>query len=121
MYLGARIITGLLAIIGLVIGARGALAGLAGVDAPALLDNEYRFFAGIWFAVGLGLAYCVVYLKEAAGLFRGLMLALFCGGIARAIGLTAYAPEPPMVAAIAIELIAPVLLVWMQARLVRTT
>ena len=116
-----RVLTSLLAVIAVVIGGRGVLFGLSDVQASAVLDNEHRFFAGIWFGVGIGLAYCVVHLRESTLLFRGLMLTIFVGGMARIIGLGSYEPEAQIIAPIAIELIAPTLLVWMQSRVAQHT
>jgi len=115
MNIATRILTALLAIIAFILGGHGAIEGLA-VEAPSILDNEYRFFAGVWFGVGLGLAYCVLHLERTTLLFRALMLTIFMGGIARIIGLSEYAAEAQIIAPIAIELVAPILLVWMQSR-----
>ena len=113
-----RLLTALLALIGVGIGGKGVFIGLSALSAPMALDNEYRFFAGIWFGVGCGLAYCLFHIRHCSALYRGLMATIFIGGIARAIGAMSYpAVDRQIIVAIAIELILPALLVWLQAGL----
>ena len=111
-----RVLTLLLGIIGLVTGAKSVLEGL---DAAPLLDNTHRFYAGIWLAVGLGLLHSAVAYDKAEPVFRFLMRVLIVGGIARAIGLLDYPPERPIVAAIGIEIVVPVVLLTLRARAAR--
>lgn len=113
-----RVFTALLTLIGFAVGGKSIFLGLSELSAPPLLDNEYRFFAGIWFGVGCGLAYCLFHIRHCSALYRGLMATIFVGGIARAIGAIGYpAVEQKIVVAIVIELILPVILVWLQAGL----
>ncbi len=116
MKIAAQILTGILVFFGFYLGLTQMIGGLP-ADVPTMLDNHHRFFAGIWFGVGFGLAYCIRYLEDATVLFRALLLAIFIGGIARIIGFTAYDPEARMIVATAIELIFPPALVWMQSRI----
>ena len=113
-----RLFTGLLGVIALVTGGEAMLLGLGDVDVPALLDNTYRFLAGIWFGAGCGLVYCVLNIESSTLLLRSLMLAIFLGGIARLIGLPEYEViEPQFMVAIAIELFFPPLIVGLQSGL----
>lgn len=116
MNVTTRVLTGLLALIGIVSGLAGVFGGVDGEVASAV-DNQFRYFAGVWLAVGLGLAYCAVKIRESTELFRVMMLAVFLGGMARAIGVIGYGAETKLMVAIGIELVVPVLLVWMQGRL----
>ena len=120
MKMTAQILTGALVFFGFFLGVPSVINGLP-ADAPTMLDNHFRFFAGIWIGVGLGLAYCIMNLETATVLFRGLLLTIFIGGVARIIGFTAYDPEPRMLIATAIELIFPPALVWMQSRISHET
>lgn len=122
MSLAARILTGLLALIGVGTGAKSIFFGLAESNAAALLDNGHRFYAGIWLGVGLSLLYCAVRWKseDVTLLFRASMLAIMVGGVARAVGLLHYGAEPPMLVAIAIEWVVPVVAIALESRKPRT-
>ena len=113
-----RVFTALLALIGFAVGGKSIFLGLSELSAPPMLDNEYRFFAGIWFGVGCGLAYCLFNIRRCAALYRGLMVMIFVGGIARVIGAIGYpAVDRQIVVAIVIELVLPVILVRLQTSL----
>jgi hypothetical protein len=105
-----RIGAGLCALIVLASGTKAVLFGLQGAGASDLLDNHYRFYAGVWVALGLGLAWCVLYLEQSTALFRFAMGAVMLGGLARVVGLSAYPPDAEMVAALVVELVLPPLL-----------
>lgn len=109
-----RVFTFLLGVIGLATGGASVLSGLA--DATPALDNTFRFQAGIWMAVGLGLLHSAVAYEKSEQLFRFLMQALIVGGLARAVGLLDYAPERAVVAPIIIELVVPTLLLVLRAK-----
>ena len=111
----ARIGTALFALIALASGGRAVFGGLAVDGVEQQLDNDHRFFAAIWMAVGLGLAYCVPYLRDSTALFRFLMLALMAGGVGRALGWLSYPPDTRMIVAVAIELVLPLVLMMLQA------
>ncbi len=117
MLIIARILTGLLALIALGTGAKSALGGLSELpEVPQVLDNTYRYYAGVWAGVGAGLAYCAVAMPEVTVLLRCLMLAIFLGGLARAVGMTAYdAVETKVMVGTGIEVIAPILVIGLTA------
>lgn len=118
MLIVARILTGLLALIALGTGIKTVLGGLAEVAlAPQVLDNTFRYYAGVWAGVGVGLAYCVAFMREQTTLLRFLLLAVFLGGVARAVGMTAYdAIETKFIVGTLIETILPLIIVGFQAR-----
>lgn len=110
-----RFLTGILTLLGIVIGGKSVIMGLNLADAPTSLDNGYRFYAGTWFGVSLGLGYCIFHIQRCGLLYRGLLLTIFVGGIARIVGAFSYAQvEPNIIVPTLIELILPPLLVWLQ-------
>lgn len=84
-----------------------------------LADSAIRFFAGIWFVVGLGLFYTLGNLAQRTQLFRLSMLAIFVGGLGRILSVVQVGVAQEMLPPILIELILPPLLVFFQARLSR--
>ncbi|MDP5172143.1 MAG: DUF4345 domain-containing protein [Bacteroidia bacterium] len=84
-----------------------------------MADNSHRFIAAMWGSMSLGFFYCAWNLNEIA-LFRFLMIALFIGGIVRAVALVHYSPTPIIWAVIALELIPPPILWYMHSQLVET-
>ena len=66
----------------------------------------------MWAGVGAGLAYCAVNIADSTLLLRALMLAVFIGGIARAVGLPSYdAYDKKIIVGIVIETVVPLLVV----------
>lgn len=95
---------------------------MAGPYDPAvapMADNSHRFIAAIWGSLSLGFFYCAWNLNEVA-LFRFLMIALFIGGIVRAVALIHYAPTPIIWAVIALELIPTPILLYLHSQLVES-
>jgi hypothetical protein len=75
--------------------------------------------AGVW--AGVGLAYCVAYMPQQTTLLRFLMLAIFIGGIARAVGMTGYdVIERKVIIGTVIDLVVPVVVVFLQAKAIRS-
>ncbi|WP_202638852.1 DUF4345 domain-containing protein [Bailinhaonella thermotolerans] len=121
-----RAFQGALVLLGLVI------VGTAGIDLAlgpfavpgdhrinASLDNNYRFFAGVWLALGLVLLSAVRRAPHATGAVRVVCAATFAGGLARLLSLAAAgASEPLYLAFIGIELVVPAALVLWQNRLI---
>lgn len=81
-----------------------------------MADNSHRFIAAIWASLTLGFLYCAWKPSEVA-LFRFLMIALFIGGIVRAVALIYYAPTPIIWAVILLELIPTPILWFMHTKL----
>ena len=96
-----QLVVGLLAFICLVPGGAGAFgginasAGFAGMETifnsesalRGFVDNQYRFGFGIFFTMGLMLVYALQNLKEHVAVFRFAVLAIFIGGIGRALNI----------------------------------
>ena len=110
-----RIATGLFGLIALATGAAALVKGLDVPSAAAIADNNHRFFAGVWLVSGIGLLHSAVDLAGSKNLFRLLMLAIFVGGVGRAIGMTAYEPETRMIVGTLIETVVPAALVGLHA------
>lgn len=75
-----------------------------------MADNTHRFLASIWASMGLALFYAAWKPTETT-LFRFLMIALFIGGLARAIALVNYKPTPIIIVIVLLELI-PTPILW---------
>ena len=95
-----RIGSGLLGLIGLISGGRAIWNGIEGHLGEAaasidpmvlnLMDNEFRFFAGIWFLVGFALIVGAIAIHKKPDLIQVGLEAVFVGGIARAVGIGQY-------------------------------
>lgn len=115
-----RIGAGLLGLIGLISGGRAIWNGIEGHlgDAAAtidpailnLMDNEFRFFAGIWFLVGFALIVGAILIHKKPDLIQIGLEAVFVGGIARAIGIAQYGGVRETIAPTLIELVVPLVL-----------
>lgn len=81
-----------------------------------MADNSHRFIAAIWASLALGFFYCAWFPSEVT-LFRFLMIALFIGGIVRAVALINYAPTPVIWAVIILELVPTPILWYMHSKL----
>lgn len=78
------------------------------------LDNHLRFYAGLWFAIGLACLWLVPRLKTEVALFRAIFVAVFVGGCGRVLSiLDAGMPPPEFIAYAAIEILgAPAVIYW---------
>ncbi|MEM7549477.1 MAG: DUF4345 domain-containing protein [Bacteroidota bacterium] len=85
-------------------------------DTTPFEDNSHRFIGAIWAATSLGFFYCAFNLEEIT-LFRFLMLALFIGGIVRAVACIHYPPDMPILATIFLELVPTPILWWLHTKL----
>jgi hypothetical protein len=99
----------------------GSLMGLANptyvrLDVPTIvaLDNNLRFYAGLWFAMGLMALWLAPRLEREATLFRALFVALFAGGCGRVLSMVfAGLPPPEFIAYAVLEVLgAPLVLYW---------
>lgn len=99
----------------------GSLMGLAnpayaslGLPSAIPLDNNLRFYAGLWFALGLVALWLAPRIEQEVALFRALFLALFIGGCGRVLSMVfAGLPPPEFIAYAAIEVLgAPAVLYW---------
>ncbi len=107
-----------LVLYGLIAAATGFMGITAKFDATvdAMIDNNHRYVAAIWMATSLAFFY-VAWNPSETALFRFLMIAVFLGGIVRAVALINYPATPFLIFLIAIELIPIVLMFWMPNKL----
>lgn len=103
----------------------GAMAGLEnptyaslGLPPAAVLDNNLRFYAGVWMGLGFAALWIVPGIEKQAALFRTICGALFLGGIGRLISMMSLG-EPPVeyIAYAAVEIFGSILLVVWQRRI----
>jgi hypothetical protein len=120
--LSRALVIGFCVLYGLIAFATGGLVMVGGAEAGAdpMTDNTFRFLAAIWVGVGVGFFTCAWRYRTETTLFRVLMVALFLGGIGRSTGLLHYPATTELIALIALELVPPLFLVPMQARLARS-
>lgn len=99
----------------------GSLMGLSnptyaslGLPPAIALDNNLRFYAGLWFALGLMALWLVPRLERERTLFRAIFVALFVGGCGRLLSmLFAGMPPPEFIAYATLEVIgAPLVIYW---------
>ena len=92
-----------------------AMVGAGGITNPA--DSHFRYLSGLLFGIGIAFATTIPEIEWRAGRFRLLTAIVVAGGIGRLISLLVRgAPDAPMLAALAMELVVtPALALW-QAR-----
>jgi hypothetical protein len=108
-----------LVLYGLIAAATGFMGATAKFNAAltdAMTDNNHRYVAAIWMATSLAFFY-VAWNPSETALFRFLMIAVFIGGIVRAVALINYPATPFLIFLIAIELIPIALMFWMHNKL----
>ena len=110
------------------LGAAGSgIGSLMGLDNPTYaalqlrgavgLDNNLRFYGGLWFALGLMALWLVPRLAAERTLFRAIFVALFIGGLGRLLSMIfAGMPPPEFIAYVAIELVGAPLVLWLHYR-----
>ena len=107
---------------GLIAAATGLMGTRAKYNASitdAMTDNNHRYLAAIWMATSLAFFY-VAWKPTETALFRFLMIALFIGGIVRAIALINYSPTPIIWAVIILELVPTPLLWYLHSKLLNS-
>jgi heme A synthase len=83
-------------------------------DVSPVLDSQFRYLSGIYFAVGIGMLIVVWRVERAWLLFAVLILAAFLGGIGRLVSLSEMGlPNAKQHIGMYLELATPLLLVWM--------
>ncbi|MFH8371692.1 DUF4345 domain-containing protein [Streptomyces sp. NPDC018031] len=116
---------GTLAVLGLIVvgtGVPDVVAGPGAVpgshDVGATLDSNYRFFAGVWCALGLALLAAARQPEEHAPVLRAVFGAVFAGGLTRGVSCVAVGTPHALYASfIAVELLLPPLLMLWYGRL----
>jgi hypothetical protein len=118
-----QIATFILALVPIVTGVLGMM-GLgdplyAGANLPgdATLDSNLRFYAGVWFGLGLAALWLLPRIERETTLFRALWLMIFIGGLGRLLSLALVGlPFPPFVGFTVLEVVGAPLFVWWQRR-----
>ncbi len=118
-----RILSFLIGFIPLWFGVNGLLFGAAehmgGDPFTAAMDNQYRYLSGVYIGVALMIFYSAGEIRKRAMPFRFAMLFFFIGGCARAVSyLTVGGPPTEQAAAMIVELLSPLLILW-QSRVLR--
>jgi hypothetical protein len=99
----------------------GSLMGLANPTYSSItvfngitLDNNLRFYAGLWVALGLAALWVAPLVAKGKALFRTIFLAVFIGGFGRVLSiLFAGTPPPEFIAYAVLEIIgAPAIIYW---------
>ena len=87
---------------------------------PVDLDSHFRFYSGIFLAIGVGWYSCIPAIEAKGRLFRMLAVFTFVGGLARLWSLFATGmPSTGHMAGLCMELVGvPLLVVW-QSRIAR--
>jgi hypothetical protein len=81
------------------------------------VESELRFYSTFWVGFGVLALYAARRPERETMLLRGLSLFLFLAGIARILAwLASDRPDPQFLVLMGLELILPVFIVWMQAR-----
>jgi len=87
----------------------------------AVVDYMFRALAGIWFALGLMLAYVVPSIEKHSAWFSLLCVAIFGMGVGRLFSLAHFPLAPgSSVGALVGELVLPTILVLWQRRVAKT-
>ncbi|WP_344360438.1 DUF4345 domain-containing protein [Streptomyces gobitricini] len=90
-------------------------------EVSTTVDSNYRFFAGIWCALGLVLAVASRRPEDHAAAVWAAFGAVFLGGIARGVSyLDVGAPHPVHTAFIGVELLLPPMMLLWYTRVRRT-
>lgn len=103
------------------------LLAMTGLDDPlyrtlqlprdATLDSNLRFYAGVWFGLGLAAFWLLPRIERETFLFRFLWLMIFCGGLGRLLSLVLTGmPFPPFIGFTVLEVAGAPLFIWWQAR-----
>ena len=116
MLLFIRIFLVLYGLIAAATGFMGTTAKFNAAVTDAMTDNNHRFVAAICMATSLAFFY-VAWNPSEIALFRFLMVAVFIGGIVRAVALLNYPATPFLIFLIAIELIPTALMLWFHTKL----
>ncbi|AMO72659.1 DUF4345 domain-containing protein [Sphingorhabdus sp. M41] len=118
-----RIVTILIGLIPLWFGVNGIFWGatehMGAEPFSNAMDNQYRYLSGVYIGVAIMIFHSAGDLRRRANLFRFAMLFFFIGGCARAVSYLTVGPPPTeQIAAMAVELLSPLLLLW-QAKALR--
>ena len=99
----------------------GSLGNVAEAAGYPVVDNLMRFLGAVIFVLGLGFIYSLFDVQNKTAFFRFLLLAIFLSGPARLIGWSQTGVVLATIPSIAIELIFPPLMYYLQSRLTAGT
>lgn len=116
MLLFIRIFLVIYGIIAAATGFMGTTASYNPAETNAMADNNHRYVAAIWMATSLAFFY-VAWNPSETALFRFLIIAVFFGGMVRAIALVNYPTTPLLIFFILIELIPTALMYLFHTKL----
>jgi Domain of unknown function (DUF4345) len=107
------LITGVVTMLGL----GDPIYASAGIPTFPLLDNNLRFFGGVWLGLGIAILWLVPTIEKQGVLFRVIWGAIFLGGIGRLLSAVLVgAPPIPFIGFTVLEIIGAPLFVWWQHR-----
>jgi Domain of unknown function (DUF4345) len=125
-----QILTAGLALVPLLTGLAGLFLGVSELrnfspvtthDPHFVIDSNYRFFSGLWIAIGVCLMISVRSIEYETTLFRVAWAAIFLGGIGRLVSMVAAGTPPtPFLGFTALEIIGAPLFVYWQSTLARS-
>jgi hypothetical protein len=113
----------ILSVIPLFFGLTGVIFGTGRFLEPGAvvpqLDNQFRYLSGMYLMVSFLIWWAVPAIERHGALLRIITLALFLGGVARAVSW-ATVGQPPLfqIAAMILEMSAPLFAIW-QAKVAR--
>ncbi|MBX3579045.1 MAG: DUF4345 domain-containing protein [Rhizobiaceae bacterium] len=117
-------VVGMAAATPVLVGLEGLISGPAflGIDGwPVDLDSHFRFYSGIFLAIGVAWYTCIPGIERKTERFRLLAVLTFCGGLARLASFIGVgSPGMGHALGLAMELLGVPLLVLWQARVART-
>jgi hypothetical protein len=124
-----QILTALLALVPIATGIAGIAFGPSELrsfspvstdDPQYVLDSNYRYFSGLWLALGLFLLYTVRSIETEGSIFRLVWIAIFVGGIGRALSMFQLGmPPAPFIGFTALELVGAPLFIWWQSSIAK--
>ena len=82
--------------------------------AHRVLDSNLRFFGGVWFGLGGWMAWSLRHLDSQLATIRWLWVAIFLGGVGRAVALAVVGvPPAPFIFFTALEVVGgPLFILW---------
>lgn len=119
-----QVLFGVLALVVVGTGAAGVLFGTAPLPGDTAVgtevDGNYRFFAGVWLGLGIAVFAILPRVTEHTAVLYVVTGAVFLGGLGRLVSvLAAGVPAAFMLGLLALELVAPPVLVLWHRRLRR--
>jgi hypothetical protein len=104
------VLTGLIGMLGV----NDPLYAAAGVPSSPLVDSNLRFFAGVWLGLGLAIFWMIPSIERQGVLFRAVWVAIFIGGVGRALSIAFIGPPPlPFIGFTVLEILgAPLFIFW---------